>query len=63
MVLGTAIGPTVTGSLIDRGINFPEQGLGIAAYFVLASALAGVGALRAGRRLMPPPACDRPPVR
>jgi len=51
MVLGTAIGPVVTGALIDRGISFPAQGYGIAVYFVFASLLAGVGAARAGRDL------------
>jgi len=53
MVLGTAIGPAVTGALIDVGISFPEQGLGIAVYFVLSSVLAGMGAARAGRRISP----------
>ncbi len=51
MVLGTALGPAITGALIDLGISFPRQGLGIAAYFVLSSVLAGIGAARAGRRV------------
>ncbi|MCU0854634.1 MAG: MFS transporter [Rhodobacteraceae bacterium] len=51
MVLGTAVGPVVTGALIDRGLSFPGQALGIAAYFVAASGLAGLGAARAGRLL------------
>lgn len=47
MVLGTAIGPAVTGVLIDRGLAFPQQMLGIAVYFVLAAALVRVGIGRA----------------
>ena len=46
----------VTGALIDRGLNFPGQALGIAAYFVLASSVAGLGAARAGRLLPRVPA-------
>ena len=53
MVLATAVGPALTGALIDRGISFPEQGLGISAYLLVASLLAGVGAARAGRHLAP----------
>jgi MFS family permease len=53
MVLGSAIGPAVTGALIDRGIDFPTQSIGIAVYFAAASALAGVAAARAGRHLGP----------
>jgi MFS family permease len=56
MVLGTAIGPAVTGALIDGGVSFPEQSAGIAAYFAAASLLAGLGATRATRRLAPAPA-------
>jgi MFS family permease len=55
MVLGTAIGPVVTGALIDRGVSFPAQGFGIAAYFVAASVLAGLGAARSSRRLQRAP--------
>lgn len=51
MVLGTALGPAITGVLIDLGVTFPEQGLGIGAYFVLASALAGAGAAAASRHM------------
>lgn len=47
MVLGTAIGPALTGALIDLGFSFPVQSYGIAAYFALASGLAAL----AGRRL------------
>jgi cyanate permease len=56
MVLGTAIGPALTGALIDRGISFPMQGYGIAIYFVAASLAAGLGAGRAARRVAPVPA-------
>jgi MFS family permease len=53
MVLGTAIGPAVTGALIDRGVDFPAQSLAIAGYFLASSALAGFGALRAAPHLVP----------
>ncbi len=39
MVLGSAIGPGVTGYLIDLGLPFQDQMVGIAIYFVAASAL------------------------
>ncbi|MGB5559554.1 MAG: MFS transporter [Paracoccaceae bacterium] len=55
MVLGSAIGPGVTGWLIDFGIDFPDQMIGIAAYFVLASALATIG-VRKARDMLPSPA-------
>lgn len=51
MVLGTAIGPGVSGVLIDRGIDFPEQMLGIAAYLGLAGLLLAIGVRRAARLL------------
>ena len=35
MVFGTAVGPGLTGLLIDLGINFDKQGYGIAVYFLL----------------------------
>lgn len=47
MVMGTAIGPGATGALIDAGWSFPDQSLAIAAWFVVASALAAVAARRA----------------
>jgi MFS family permease len=43
MVLGSAIGPGVSGVLIDLGWTFPEQMLSIAVYFLLAAALVVVG--------------------
>lgn len=51
MVLGSAIGPGVTGVLIDLGYDFPRQMLGIAAYFVFAAALVTIGTRAAARRL------------
>lgn len=51
MVFGTAIGPALTGALIDVGIVFEDQLLGIAAYFAAASALAAGGIGRSTRTL------------
>jgi len=48
MVLGTALGPGITGWLIDLGISFPQQGYAIALYFAVASALAAF-AMRSAR--------------
>ncbi len=47
MVLGSAIGPGITGALIDLGVGIELQYLGVSAYFLLASALMTVGVLRA----------------
>lgn len=47
MVLGSAIGPGLTGALIDRGIVFEDQMPGIAAYFLFASAFVWIGVRRA----------------
>lgn len=44
MVLGSAIGPGLTGALIDAGIDYAQQGWGVAAYFLGASLLAGFAA-------------------
>ncbi|WP_136645768.1 MFS transporter [Tabrizicola sp. YIM 78059] len=52
MVLGSAIGPGVTGLLIDAGHDLPEQAVWIAGYFLLAAVLAGSGALVAQRLLL-----------
>ncbi|OSP55351.1 MFS transporter [Pseudoruegeria sp. SK021] len=43
MVLGTAIGPFLTGALIDAGIPFDRQMPAIAVYFLLSSGLVWVG--------------------
>lgn len=52
MVFGSAIGPGISGWLIDQGIDFPDQTIGIAVYFVIAAALATV-AVRMARPLLP----------
>jgi MFS family permease len=39
MVLGSAIGPGVSGVLIDFGVTFPEQMIGISVYFLAAHVL------------------------
>lgn len=52
MVLGSAIGPGITGWLIDLGIPFPDQMLGIAVYFAFAAALAMIGTRKA-RGMLP----------
>lgn len=44
VVLGTALGPGISGALIDRGLDYARQGWGVAAYFVVASVLAGLAA-------------------
>lgn len=46
MVFGSAIGPGITGALIDLGIDFPRQMLPIAVYYLLAATLATVGIIR-----------------
>jgi hypothetical protein len=46
MVFGSAIGPGVTGALIDLGIDFPQQMLPIAVYYLIAAALASYGIMR-----------------
>ena len=51
MVFGTAIGPALTGALIDAGIAFEDQLLGIAAYFVAAAALVASGIAGSARTL------------
>lgn len=46
MVLGTAIGPLLTGILIDKGNAFPSQLTGIAAYIVLSAGLVAIAVTR-----------------
>ncbi|MEM6659894.1 MAG: MFS transporter, partial [Pseudomonadota bacterium] len=46
MVLGSAIGPGVTGILIDLNVDLPTQFIGVAAYFVLASVCMWIGIKR-----------------
>lgn len=43
MVLGSAIGPLLTGGLIDAGISYPQQMIGMAVYFALTCALVAAG--------------------
>ncbi|AXI44610.1 MFS transporter [Sulfitobacter sp. SK012] len=51
MVFGSAIGPGVTGVLIDLGIVFPEQMLPISLFYVGAAILAAIGIIRYQRSL------------
>ena len=46
MVFGSAIGPGVTGALIDYGVDFPSQMIPIAVFYLLGCLLAGVGILK-----------------
>ena len=50
MVLGSALGPGLTGVLIDAGIGLEAQYVGVAAYFVFASVMMwiGIGRSRTG---------------
>nr|WP_174822678.1 MFS transporter [Ruegeria lacuscaerulensis] len=47
LVLGSAIGPALTGVLIDRGVSLSTQFLWIAAFFILVCALVWIGIRRA----------------
>jgi len=49
MVLGSAIGPGVSGWLIDEGIAFEDQAAGIAVYVLASMVLAVTGLVRSGR--------------
>lgn len=51
MVFGSAIGPGITGVFIDMGIDFPQQMLPIAVYYLLAAILTAVGILKYQRDL------------
>lgn len=51
MVLGSAIGPGLTGALIDHGITFPDQMVGIGIWFLAVFALVFAGLARARRAL------------
>lgn len=53
MVLGSAIGPGVTGWLIDIGIGLETQFLGIAVLFVISSVSVWIGIRRARPSLVP----------
>ncbi|MBO9452432.1 MFS transporter [Tropicibacter sp. R16_0] len=51
MVLGSAIGPAITGALIDFGVGFEAQLIGVAVYFIAVSALTSWGVRRAAQTL------------
>lgn len=53
MVLGSALGPGISGQLIDWGFSFPDQMLGIAVYFALSMALVWVAVGAADKTLAP----------
>jgi MFS family permease len=58
MVLGSAIGPIVTGWLIDLGLDFPAQMVGIAVFIIAACGIAALGVAPARRRLAAAPQID-----
>ena len=43
MVLGSAIGPGVTGVLIDAGVDLNTQYIGVSVYFLFASLCTWIG--------------------
>jgi MFS family permease len=47
MVLGSAIGPGITGLGIDLGLGIEAQYIGVAGYFMFASAMMAIGVTRA----------------
>ncbi len=51
MVSGSAIGPAITGALIDFGVAFDTQLVGVAFYFIAVSALTAWGVRRAAQTL------------
>lgn len=51
MVFGSAIGPGITGALIDFGVDFPDQMIPIAVFYLGGALLAGAGILRYQRNL------------
>ncbi len=53
MVFGTAIGPGLTGVLIDAGVSIDTQYLGVAVYFIFTTAMMLTGVGRAARLLAP----------
>ncbi len=52
MVLGSALGPGITGILIDAGMPFPDQMIWIGLYFICAIGIVLVALMKA-RRLLP----------
>lgn len=53
MVLGSAIGPGISGMLIDLGFDFPDQMLALSAYFIFSMILVWIAVVAADRRLKP----------
>lgn len=51
MVLGSAIGPGITGYAIDQGIPYPDQMPAIALYYLIVALIVGAGVTAARRRL------------
>ena len=51
MVFGSAIGPGITGMIIDWGIDFPDQMMPMAFYYLVSALLAALGMLRYARAL------------
>ena len=51
MVLGSAIGPGLTGLLIDQGLGLETQFIGVAAFFIFTSILIWIGVRRYARDL------------
>ena len=51
MVFGSAVGPGISGALIDLGLTFPQQMIGISVYFVAANILVAVAVRDALRHL------------
>jgi MFS family permease len=51
MVFGSAIGPGISGLLIDHGIEFPQQMWGYVVYFVFAAGAATIGVTTARKSL------------
>ena len=51
MVFGSAIGPWITGALIDNGIAFEQQMIGLSAYFAAVIVIVFFGVRHASSRL------------
>ena len=58
MVLGSAIGPGLTGWIIDNGMDYAAQMAWVSVYFVIAAALTLIGITKAERSLALPPQVD-----
>jgi MFS family permease len=53
MVMGSAIGPGLTGWIIDQGIDYSDQMAWVSAYFLVAASLALLGITKAQRLTLP----------